>query len=186
MKRHFKVVLPIVLVIFAVACGGSSSLDNTEATVFLTVTLDTYAPDIDICLTSGFDVTIENMSINSVPVDPNNALTANQDVNLTRWVVTPVRTDGGTVASPVWSHNLLVHVPAGGSAQLSNYRVYPSEYFLEVPLSYLLPENGGYDPETGNINIRQSMNVQIFGRTVSGKAVATEVFPIAFNFTCGS
>ena len=58
------------------------------------------------------------------------------------------------------------------------------EFLSEIPLSYLLPENGGFDPETGNTNIRESLQLQIFGRTVSGKSVATEPIPIAFNFFC--
>ena len=75
-------------------------------------------------------------------------------------------------------------IPAGGSASLSNWRVYPREYLFEVPLLYLHPENGGFDPETGNTNIRQALELQIFGETVSGKNVATEKIPIAFNFFC--
>ena len=53
-----------------------------------------------------------------------------------------------------------------------------------MPLAYLLPENGGFDPETGNSNIRQSFELQIFGETVSGKSVATVPISIAFNFYC--
>ena len=49
---------------------------------------------------------------------------------------------------------------------------------------YLLPENGGFDPETGNTNIRQSLQLQIFGETISGKSVATEKVSIAYNFFC--
>ena len=79
---------------------------------------------------------------------------------------------------------LNVYVPAGGSADLSNYRVYPNEFLRELPLSHLLPENGGFDPETGNSNIRQTFELQIFGQTVSGKSVATEPIGIAFNFFC--
>jgi hypothetical protein len=101
---------------------------------------------------------------------------------LTRWVVTPYRTDGGTVASPQWTHDTDVYVPAGGSADLSNYRVYPSEYLSQPPLNNLLPENGGFDPETGNRNIRQTLRVEVFGRTVSGKTVSV-TFNVAFNFS---
>ena len=77
-------------------------------------------------------------------------------------------------------------VPAGSQASLSNYRVFPAEYFDIDPLIYLKPENGGFDPVTGNRNIRQSLTLQMFGRTIGGKAIATEPIPIAFNFTCGS
>ena len=40
------------------------------------------------------------------------------------------------------------------------------------------------DPETGNSNIRQTLWLVMYGRTVSGKAVATEPVRVAFNFFC--
>jgi hypothetical protein len=126
------------------------------------------------------------MSINSRAKAPGGNIGNNQDVNLTRWVVKPYRTDGGATASPEWSYDLAVFVPAGGNADLENYRIYPAEYFDVEPLLWLTPAYGGVDPETGNRNIRQSLTLQLFGRTVSGKAVATEPIPVAFNFTCGN
>ena len=61
-----------------------------------------------------------------------------------------------------------------------------AEYFDVEPLLWLYPEYGGVDPETGRTNVRQSLTLQLFGRTISGKAVATEPIPVAFNFTCGN
>jgi hypothetical protein len=181
MKRIAPVFVALALVTWS--CGGSSTLDNTQAAVFLTVDLEEYIPDIDICVTST-DVFIDSMTITSEAKNPGASLGSNQDVNLNRWVIRPYRTDGGTTASPEWTYDAAVYVPAGGNAQLSGYRVYPLEFFNEIPLAYLLPENGGFDPETGNDNIRQSLELQIFGETVSGKSVATEPISIAFNFFC--
>ncbi len=67
---------------------------------------------------------------------------------------------------------------------MSNYRVYPLEFLSELPLAYLWPQNGGFDPETGNTNIRQSFELTIYGETVSGKKISTTPIPIAFNFFC--
>ena len=165
-----------------VSCGGNSTLNETEAAVFLTVDITQYNPEIDVSTTA--DVTIDTMSINSHPKDPSGTLSANQDVNLSRWVVTPYRTDGGTTASPQWVHDMSVYVPAGGTANLTNYRVYPAEYLSQPPLNWLLPENGGVDPETGQTHIRQSLKIEIYGTTVSGKSVKAEKI-VAFNFTYG-
>ncbi|MCK5375708.1 MAG: hypothetical protein KAJ97_01420 [Acidobacteria bacterium] len=183
MKNILQLCFVLALGPLLVSCGGSSTLDNTEASVFLTVEIEGYNPDIDICVQLG-DVFIEDMKIESSTKDPNGTISANQDVNLNRWVISPYRTDGGSTASPEWIYDQAVFVAAGGTASLSNYRVYPLEFLSEIPLSYLLPENGGFDPETGNTNIRESLQLQIFGRTVSGKSVATEPIPIAFNFFC--
>jgi hypothetical protein len=53
-----------------------------------------------------------------------------------------------------------------------------------VPLLYLFPAGGGFDPETGNNVIRQSFELQLFGRTVSGKSVSTQKVSIDYNFFC--
>lgn len=183
MKRFLQLCVVLGLALVVGSCGASSSLDNSEASVFLTVDITDYNPDIDICLQAS-DIAIGTMAINSNSRSPDGVDSVQQDVNLTRWVIRPYRTDGGSTASPEWSYDVTVFVPSGGSADLSNYRVYPLEYLHEVPLAHLLPENGGYDPETGNTNIRQSFELKIYGKTVSGKNVVTNPVPIAFNFFC--
>jgi hypothetical protein len=184
MTPAIRLALIAALTIAVVSCGGGSNLDDTEAPVVLTIEITQYTPDIDICLSEGIDVIVSQMSINSNPKNPGGVLGPNADVLLRRWVVTPARTDGGTVASPQWVYDQTVLVEAGGTADLQNYRVFPSEYFNLEPLVNLRPENGGFDPETGQSNIRQSLRLQIFGETVAGKKVSTVEVPIAFNFTC--
>ena len=183
MKRITPVFVTLALAMMVWSCGGSSTLDNTAAAVFLTVDISEYNPDIDICLQQT-DITISSMEITSESKDPEAALGANQDVNLNRWVIKPYRTDGGATASPEWTYDTAVYVPANGNASLENYRIYPLAYLGQVPLAHLLPENGGFDPETGNSTIRQSFELQIFGQTVSGKNVATMPVAIDFNFFC--
>ncbi len=181
MNRIVPVSVLAMVSVLALSCGGNSSLNDDGAVVYLTAEIGLYNPDISVCFPG--EVTIAELTIRSESKDPTGTLTANQDVILTRWVVTPYRTDGGTATSPQWSHDVDVFVPAGGQADLQNYRVYPAEYLSQPPLSYLLPENGGFDPETGNRNIRQSLRVEIFGRTVSGKSISVRPFTVAFNFT---
>jgi hypothetical protein len=183
MKRISPVFVTLALAMVVWSCGGNSTLDNTEAAVFLTIDVEGYNPDVDICLLPT-DVAIDNMSIKSEAKNPEANLGTNHDVNLSRWVIRPYRTDGGSTASPEWTYDQAVYVPAGGNATLENYRIYPKEFLAEVPLANLLPENGGFDPETGNSNIRQSFELQIFGQTVSGKNVSTVPITIAFNFFC--
>lgn len=186
MKRIPQICILAALALLAASCGGNSTLDDTESAVVLTVEVELYNPEIDICGTAGVDVSIEKLNVFSNPKDPGGTLSTNSDVNLERWVITPSRSDGGTTASPEWAIDQGVFVAAGGEANLENWRVYPAEYFLELPLSNLLPENGGVDPETGQRNIRQTLRLEIFGRTVSGKSVSTVPINIAFNFFCVS
>jgi hypothetical protein len=186
MKRIPQIGILAALALLAASCGGNSTLDDSEAAVVLTVEVEEYNPEIDICGAAGIDVTVDDMNVLSNPKSPGMDLGPANDVNIARWVITPSRSDGGATASPEWVIDQGVYVPAGGEANLENWRVFPAEYFLQLPLSNLLPENGGFDPETGQTNIRQTLELQMFGRTVSGKAVSTVPITIAFNFFCVS
>ena len=188
MKRITSVGVVLAAALVLGSCGGNSTLDDTEAAVFITVDIDEYNPDIDICrfLALGSDIDIEQMTVTSHPKAPGTSLPSSQDVRLLRWVITPERNDGGTTASPQAVFDQGIIVPAGGSTSLDNWRIYPVEYLNEIPLAYLLPENGGVDPETANRNIRQRFILQMFGETMAGKSVASIPQSIQYNFFCGS
>lgn len=178
MQRKLSIAALALLAVGLVACGGTSDLSDNETPLYLTIDIEEYNPEVNIA--SSFDVTIAQMSIEAQPTAPDADIT-NQGVNLRRWVITPSRSDGGSTASPQWIIDQHVYVPPGGAADLANYRVFPAEYFHELPLSNLLPENGGFDPETGNSNIRQTLHIEIFGETVNGKTISVDA-NVAFNF----
>ena len=179
--RRNSLALGLVLLGTALALGGCGSNDSRDssAPVFLTAEITAGPADIDI--SSPVDVTIDTMNIVSQAKSPTEELSPQQDVVLNEWVITPVRSDGGTVASPVWHNFYQVYVSAGGSASLRNFRVFPSDYFHENPLSQLFPENGGYDRETGRRNIRQQLQIEVFGKTVAGEKVSCK-FSVGLNF----
>lgn len=183
MRRFFVYSIALITLGGLAACSGGSGLDNTGVPVFLTVDVTENDPEINVCL-SDVDVTVDKMVITSKPTDPGGALSSNQGVNIRDWDVTPQREDGGTVVSPTWHTQQQVFVPAGGTANLENYRVYPAEYLLEAPFNYLFPENGGFDPETGVAAVRETLNLVMSGRTVSGKEISTQRVPLQYRFTC--
>ena len=74
--------------------------------MILTIDLEQYGPDIDICVFST-DVAIDSMTVQSQAKDQGGTLGPGQDVNLRRWVVRPYRTDGGTTPSPEWIYDSL-------------------------------------------------------------------------------
>lgn len=169
--------------VFAAGCSGGSSLDNTSAAVFLTVDIEEYNPEVNVCAVGG-DLTITKMNIQSSPKNPGALLSSNQDARLFDWEITPRRTDGGTVTSPDWYNTITVYVPAGGTTDLENYRIYSQEYLDDPPFNYLFPENGGVDPETGHSFVRQAFGLVIHGRIVSGKAISTLPSEAGFRFYC--
>ena len=174
--------------VLCTGCGGSSALDNTSVPVFITIEVKVHNPEVNLCSAAGpnggEDLTVQSMDFVSKPKNPNDQLSNNQDVNLNKWVVTPSREDGGTVTSPEWTTNVGVFVAAGGTTSLLNYRIYGVEYLNQSPFIYLLPENGGFDPETGQEFIRESMRFVVSGRTVSGKSITTQPGVVDFRFFC--
>lgn len=183
MKRIGLLTILCGLMVWAAACGGNSTLNDTEAVVLITADIREYNPEVNMAVSA--DVTIARLELSSTPKNPEGGAGAAQDANLSRWVVTPYRTDGGQTASPEWINDVSVYVPYEGTATLENYRVFPQEYFNELPLSHLFPENGGFDPETGQTNIRQTLQIEIFGTTNGGKSVSCQPFRVAFNFFFG-
>lgn len=168
---------------FSAGCSGGSALDNTGVAVFLTVEIEEYNPEVNVCAVLS-DLTISKMNIESKAKNPSVSLTSNQDARLSEWEVTPRRIDGGTVTSPDWYNVITVFVPAGGIANLENYRIYGEEYLDDPPFNYLFPENGGIDPETGQAFVREGLRLVIHGRIVSGKAISTEPVEAGFRFYC--
>lgn len=159
-------------------CGGNHSAD-TAAPVFLSTSVQ--PGPADVAMSGGVDVTIGSLTIESHAKSPTATLSAQDDVILDQWVITCTRTDGGKVASPNWQNFYTVYVPANGSTALTNYRIFPAEYFLQAPLYQLFPQNGGFDAETGNTNIRQKLHIEIFGKTVAGKKISV-AFDVNLNF----
>ncbi len=183
MYRLLTIFILVAGLVFSAGCSGGSSLDNTSAAVFLTMEIVEYNPEVNVCVAGG-DLVITNLNIVSKPKNPSAALTPNQDVTVSDWEVTVRRTDGGTVTSPDWSNVATVFVPAGGTANLENYRVYPEEFLDDPPFNYLFPENGGLDPETGASFVREGFRLVIHGRVVSGKTISTQPAEAAFRFYC--
>ncbi len=160
-------------------CYNGNSSAETEAPVFLSTDVPSVNPEVSISVPA--DVTISSMTISSHAKSTSVTLSPQQDVILDHWVITCTRTDGGTVASPQWQTAFTVYVPAGGSANVQNARVFPAEYFGQLPLVNLFPQNGGLDTETGQPTIRQKLHVEVFGKTVAGKKISV-AFDVNYKF----
>jgi hypothetical protein len=184
MRTHRLAVFALIglgaLAMAIVGCYDGNSTAETEAPVFLSVDLPSVDPDV--IMAEGLDVTIATMTISSHAKSPSVTLSTQQDVVLDRWVITCIRSDGGTVASPQWQTAFTVYVPASGSANVLNARIFPAENFLQAPLYQLFPGNSGFDKETGNTNIRQILHIEAFGKTVAGKAISV-TFDVNYNFS---
>jgi hypothetical protein len=189
MKRLFLLCALLILAVLQLSCAGSGLVEDSEANVYLVFTEYDYgsnavtgASNYYVSVCAGVDVYLERLVIESRARNPEMTITSIDDVLLTRWEVTPMRLDGGT-PSPVWVRDFEIHIPALGETELGNHDVYPAENFLEPPLIDLFPENGGYDPHTGDTVIRQSLKIELFGKTAGGNRVSVSTIK-DFAFAC--
>lgn len=177
--RTTTLILAALAVVLLPGCTAGNHSADTEAPVYFTADITEGPADVDISLP--VDVTISQMTWKSQAKSPTAQLGSQADAVFSEWVVTAIRSDGGTVASPQWRNFENVVVPAGGTASLKNYRIFPAEYFKLAPLNQLLPENGGMDTETGKHNIRQRLHIEAFGKTIAGDKVQI-AFDLNLNF----
>lgn len=161
------------------ACYDGNTAAKTVAPVILSELITEGPQNVNMIIAS--DVVITNMTISSKAKSPSVTLSQQDDVMLTDWVITCTRSDGGTVASPQWQNFYSVYVPAGGSATVANGKIFPSDFFTQPPLNQLFPENGGFDKETAKSNIRQRLHIEVFGKTVAGRAISLP-FDVNLNF----
>jgi hypothetical protein len=181
--NRLSLLVPVALVVTLVAACGTNHSSDSTAPVFLSVNCTGCLSAVDMA-TQVDDVRM-TLTINSSAKSPTGTLSVQDDVILNLWVITPQRSDGGTIASPQARFTNTVYVPAGGSGTATGVPVFPANYFAQMPLSQLFPQNGGVDKETGNCNIRQTLHIQIFGKTVSGKSISV-AFDDAVNFYYGT
>lgn len=120
------------------------------------------------------DITIQNISKN--PDAPTSDL---MNVELQSYEVIFSRIDGGARTPPPYVRGIFGVVPVDGTIQITGLPVAGSEQRFNPPLSDLLFENGGFDPETGSTVITVNARIRFFGRTLSGDAVDTA--PINFS-----
>jgi hypothetical protein len=186
--RTYRLALfvPIAVAALLVAACGNNDSAKTEAPVVLTTNSTLVPGYANIASPSpsieGYpEVVYPTLIIQSKGKSPTAILSSQDDAILNQWVITPSRSDGGTVASPQWQNFITIYVPAGGTTSLSNFPIYPAEYFQRPPLLQLFPQNGGFDKETGQTVIRERLHVEIFGKTVAGKSVSV-AFDVDINF----
>ena len=174
MKNRKKILwVPLVAAAALAFPACTNKQGETEAPVFITVTMDLQPGFIDVA-TSGA-VQINTMTLNShlknpTATDPQHFA----DTQINSYTVAFRRTDGGTRVPPVQTFGAGILVPSGGTATLTNFPVLAASAIQQSPFDQLLPFNGGIDRETGRAEIDMAFDITFFGSTVSGHRVQSE------------
>lgn len=135
----------------------------------------------------GCDLSFGTIKILALLKAPSNADQRFNDVRLTRYRVSYIRTDGGTLVPAPFVRSIDLFVTAGGGqADLTGFRLFQAEAVNQSPFPALLPQNGGRDPETGRTTIRMDVILEVFGETLAGSNVSGRtVMPLDFCYDCG-
>jgi hypothetical protein len=109
------------------------------------------------------------------------------DVRLTRYRVSYIRTDGGTLVPAPFVRTIDALVTAGGGpAELGDVVLVTADALNQAPFVALRTENGGRDPETGRTRVRMDIIVEVFGETLAGSNVFGRTsMAIEFCSDCG-
>ncbi len=171
----------------ALAPGCTNKEGETEAPVFITVSLDLQPGFVNVGVVAPVQINTMTLSShlkNPTQTDPQGFAS----VNLESYTVHFTRTDGGTRVPPDQNLPVGVLVPSGGTATLTNFPVLPASQIQLSPFDQLLPFNGGFDRETGRDEIDMAFEITFFGHTISGQRVQSEkaTGPLLFRFTAAS
>ena len=109
------------------------------------------------------------------------------DVKISRYRVSYVRNDGGSLVPAPFVRSVDLLVPAGGGATaLQNFVVFQADAVRQQPFVSLLPQDGGRDPETGRQIVRMDLIMDFFGETLAGSNVAGRTrSTLEFCYDCG-
>ena len=178
-----KVLIAAAVLAIAAAPGCTNREGESEAPVFITVSLDLQPGFVDVSTPAPVQIqtiTLASHLKNATQTDPRGF--ANTQIN--SYTVRFRRTDGGTLVPPVKTFGAGILVPSGGTATLANFPILVAADLQRSPFDQLLPFNGGVDRETGLNTIQMTFDLTFFGQTVSGHRVQSTTASGILVFRC--
>ncbi len=127
-------------------------------------------------------VQIPTVIITNTVARPNGNSSALMDVQLESVEIVYTRADTGTRVPPPFYFNAVSTVPVGGTLTYTDMPIMSFDQLNRQPLSDLKFENGAFDRETGAALVKLNATVRAYGRTVSGKSVASTPRVQTFEF----
>ena len=186
-NRKFQSVVAAVALL-AFSCTNEINRSAAPVELIVTNTQDIF--QIDLAGGEGCDQSIGTISMRAILKNPVTGSVGDQrfnDVRVTRYRVSYVRTDGGrTVPAPFVRAIDTLLTTGGSEAGLTNFIIIESDALRQAPFAALLPNNGGRDPDTGRPVVKLEVVVEIFGETLAGENVSGGTrFPLDFCYGCG-
>jgi hypothetical protein len=188
MRNHsIRIFVVAVAAFAAVACNND--INRSASPVELVATNTQILNRIDVFDTTNCNQNIGTISMQAIEKNPDagSTNTTFNQVRVTRYQVSYVRTDGGKQVPASFVRSIDTLLTPGGAAQgLSSFIVLEPEALLQAPFVALNPINGGRDPDTGQTVVKMDVVVTLFGETLAGTNVSANTrFPLDFCYNCG-
>lgn len=175
----------VAVAMAALSC--SSEISRNASPVELIVTNSQALQTIDLNGGTSCAQDVGTILLQAVVKNPNTISdqTFNQ-VRVTRYRVSYVRTDGGKIVPASFVRSIDNLLTPGGAPSGSKFQLFEVDALLHAPFQALFPNNGGRDPETGRPVVNLDVVVEVFGETLAGERVSGSTrFPLDFCFDCG-
>lgn len=175
------IVFALFSILILISCTDT---EKDRCPIFINPEAKDYANYL-IDVAGSFVPTMKTINLYSKPKNPSAPLSNLSDAQLDKMVTYWKRIDGGTIAPKEFTLHWTVVIPAGGSATLNNVPLMANEQLLEMPFLQLFPENGGRDPETGNLVIVCQAETYFYCHTVQGCDIIAGPMYTTFEFYYG-
>lgn len=183
-RKVISTALLFALMVTSFSCSNEFTRSASPVELVVTNTQEIHLVDL-FPDAPGCDVSFGKIEILALLKAPSNVDQRFNDVRLTRYRVSYIRTDGGTLVPAPFVRSIDLLVTAGGGpANLGTFIAFQPEAFNQQPFAALDPRNGGRDPETGRRTIRMDLILEIFGETLAGSNVSGRTV-IALDFCFG-
>lgn len=183
-RKFLRAALAVALAAASFSCNNEFT--RSASPVELIVTNSQTIHRIDLGNNAGCNVNVGVILVEARLKAPSGADQRFNDVRVTRYRVSYVRTDGGTLVPAPFVRSIDLLITANGAASsLGSFLILQSDAIGQAPFAALRPANGGRDPETGRATVTMDVVVEIFGETLAGANVTGRTrFPLDFCFNC--
>jgi len=190
MTKTMRAAVPALVALLGVLVFSCKEINRQSAPVELILSTDQVLQQIDVLGGTGCNQSIGTVNIKSILLTSSNNAnlpvdTRFDDVQLDRYEVTYVRTDGGTLIPQPFVRAISDIITTGGSGTSTPFIAFPPGAFSQAPFVALLPINGGRDPETGKNFVQMELVLTVFGQTLAGERVSGSTrVPLNFCANC--